>query len=77
MWVDLAAPTEEELRILADVFHFHPLSVDDARSALQFPKVEQYPGYLYVVLHGIDCGQEASISSPPATWTSSSAATIS
>ena len=23
-------------------------------SALQFPKIETYPGYLYVVLHGID-----------------------
>jgi len=54
LWVDLAAPTEEETRILADVFHFHPLSIEDARSSIQFPKAEPYPGYLYVVLHGID-----------------------
>ena len=54
LWVDLAAPTEGELLILSDVFRFHPLSVDDARSALQYPKVEPYPGYLYIVLHGID-----------------------
>ncbi len=54
MWVDLAAPTEEDLRILSDVFAFHPLSVDDARSALQYPKAEPYPGYLYLVLHRID-----------------------
>ena len=54
LWVDLAAPTDEEARILSDVFHFHPLSVEDARSALQYPKVEPYPGYLYLVLHGID-----------------------
>jgi magnesium transporter len=54
LWVDLSAPTDEELRILSEVFHFHPLSVDDARSALQFPKVEPYPVYLYLVLHGID-----------------------
>jgi magnesium transporter len=54
VWVDLAAPTPEELSVLADVFRFHPLSVDDARSSLQFPKVEPYPSYLYVVLHGID-----------------------
>jgi magnesium transporter len=53
-WVDLAAPGEEELHLLADLFKFHPLSIDDARSALQFPKVEPYPGYLYIVLHGID-----------------------
>ena len=53
-WVDLAAPTPAEGRILSDVFHFHPLSVEDALSSVQFPKIEAYPGYLYVVLHGID-----------------------
>jgi magnesium transporter len=54
LWVDLTTPTEEETRVLGDVFHFHPLAVEDARSALQFPKVELYPNYLYLVLHGID-----------------------
>ena len=54
MWVDLTAPTDDEVRILSEVFGFHPLSVEDARSALQYPKIEPYPGYLYLVLHGID-----------------------
>jgi magnesium transporter len=54
LWVDLKAPGDAERRLLSDVFGFHPLSVDDAVSALQFPKIETYPGYLYVVLHGID-----------------------
>lgn len=54
LWVDLTAPTDDELKLLSEVFGFHPLSVEDARSALQFPKVEPYPGYLYLVLHGID-----------------------
>jgi magnesium transporter len=54
LWVDLSAPGDEERRVLDDVFHFHPLSVEDAVSALQFPKVEPYQGYLYLVLHGID-----------------------
>ena len=53
LWVDLMAPGEAERRLLSDVFGFHPLSVEDAVSALQFPKIETYPGYLYVVLHGI------------------------
>jgi magnesium transporter len=53
-WVDLSAPTAEEGRLLSEVFHFHPLAVEDAVSALQFPKIETYPGYLYLVLHGID-----------------------
>lgn len=54
LWVDLSAPGEAERRLLLDPLHFHPLSVEDAVSALQFPKVEPYQGYLYVVLHGID-----------------------
>jgi len=54
LWVDLGGATEEERPILSDVFHFHPLSVDDAASALQYPKIEPYPGYLYLVLHEID-----------------------
>jgi magnesium transporter len=53
VWVDLAPPGEDERKVLSDVFHFHPLSVEDATSALQFPKIEPYPGYLYLVLHGL------------------------
>ena len=62
LWVDMPAPGEEERRLLLDVFRFHPLSVEDASSALQFPKIEAYPGYLYIVLHGID----AKLASPKA-----------
>jgi len=54
LWVDMAATTGEERRILDEVFHFHPLAVEDATSALQYPKIEPYQGYLYLVLHGID-----------------------
>lgn len=54
VWVDLAAPSIPESLILSDTFAFHPLSVEDAMSAIQYPKVEAYDGHLYVVLHGID-----------------------
>ena len=54
VWVDLSAPTPEEGRLLSDVFHFHALSVEDAMSEIHHPKVEAYPGYLYLILHGID-----------------------
>jgi magnesium transporter len=54
IWVDLAAPSDDELLVLTTVFRFHPLSVENARSALEYPRVEQYPNYLYLVLHGID-----------------------
>jgi magnesium transporter len=54
LWVDLSAPTPEETRILSDVFHFHELSVEDAVSEIHHPKIEPYPEYLYLILHGID-----------------------
>jgi magnesium transporter len=54
VWVDLAAPSALEALILSDTFQFHPLSVEDAMAAVQYPKVETYDGYLYIVLHGID-----------------------
>ena len=54
LWVDLAAATPEESRLLTDVFHFHPLAVEDALSEIHHPKIETYGGYLYLILHGID-----------------------
>jgi len=54
LWVDLAAPTPEESRLLTDVFHFHPLAVEDALSEIHHPKIETYDSYLYLILHGID-----------------------
>ncbi len=40
--------------ILSDTFAFHPLSIEDARADLHYPKIEAYDGYLYAILHGID-----------------------
>ena len=55
LWVDVVQPTPEEGQaILANTFHFHPLSVEDALSEIHHPKVEPYDRYLYVILHGID-----------------------
>jgi len=55
VWVDLMNPAPEEGRpILQDLFHFHELAVEDALSELEFPKVETYGDYLYVILHRID-----------------------
>ena len=54
VWVDLSEPTAEEARILADVFAFHDLAIEDALSEIHHPKVESYGSYLYLILHGID-----------------------
>jgi magnesium transporter len=54
VWVDLSAPTDEEFKILEDPFHFHPLAIEDAVAKVHHPKIEAYPGFLYLILHGID-----------------------
>jgi magnesium transporter len=63
VWIDLEQPPEKEVReVLEDVFHFHPLSIEDCLAPDSAPKVEEYvPGendqfmpYLFVVLHAVD-----------------------
>lgn len=58
LWVDLASPSIPEQLLLSDTFNFHPLSVEDARADLHYPKIEAYDGYLYAILHGIDFGDK-------------------
>ncbi len=53
VWVDMEAPTETEDKILADVFHFHPLTIEDARMTRNAPKVEAFPNYLFFIVHGV------------------------
>src|SRR3989440_5773579 len=63
LWVDLELPTPEETRfVLEDVFHFHPLSIEDCVMLSPSPKVEEYapkegdqfPPYLFMVIHAVD-----------------------
>ena len=55
LWVDLAAPTPEENAILNDVFHFHPLAVEDALSATKAAVAEGIvPGGGLALLRLID-----------------------
>ena len=63
LWVDLEKPTPEETkRVLEDIFHFHPLSIEDCVAVSPSPKVEEYSPkdedkfaqYLFIVIHAVD-----------------------
>jgi magnesium transporter len=54
LWVDLAQPSVPESLVLSETFAFHPLSVEDAMNPIEYPKIEPYDGYLYIIVHGID-----------------------
>ena len=57
-WVDIVPAGEDERRLLADVFGFHELAVEDALSEVHHPKIETYDGVLYLILHGIAAGKQ-------------------
>jgi magnesium transporter len=51
VWADVNDPTSSDFEELAEEFGFHPLSIEDCRSEHQRPKVEEYPGYYFIVLY--------------------------
>jgi magnesium transporter len=53
IWVDMFQPGKAEEQVLLDVFKFHPLTVEDCRENRHYPKVEEFPGYLYLIVHGV------------------------
>jgi magnesium transporter len=50
-WVHVTAPDQEVATELAERFGWHPLDVEDILSKRQRPKVDDYPDYLFAVLH--------------------------
>ncbi|MED2972127.1 magnesium/cobalt transporter CorA [Fictibacillus sp. B-59209] len=53
-WVDFTHPSEEEIKLLSTLFHFHPLAIEDCLQFLQRPKLEYYQGYSFFVMHALD-----------------------
>jgi magnesium transporter len=53
IWVDMEQPTAADEQVLLDVFHFHPLTVEDCRENRHYPKVEEFPEYVYFIVHGV------------------------
>ncbi|MFN3409299.1 MAG: magnesium/cobalt transporter CorA [Limisphaerales bacterium] len=63
LWVDLENPTAEETKmVLEDIFHFHPLAIEDCVMVSPAPKVEEYlpkegdsfAPHLFMVIHAVD-----------------------
>jgi magnesium transporter len=50
-WVHLDTPTLPEAEQLADRFGWHALDLEDVLSKRQRPKIDEYPEYLFAVLH--------------------------
>jgi magnesium transporter len=54
VWVDLEDPDDAEVSILAGVFNFHHLTIEDCLNAyVDPPKVDDYEKYLFLIVQGI------------------------
>ena len=63
LWVNIDGPTEDDRPLLEGMFHLHELAVEDALAALHHPKIENYDGFLYLILHEIVPFEEQTVTS--------------
>jgi magnesium transporter len=50
-WVNIERPSPLECAWLEEHFGFHALDLEDVLSRNQRPKIDEYPDYLFIVLH--------------------------
>jgi magnesium transporter len=50
-WINIERPTPVDRAWLEEHFDFHPLDYEDVQSRNQRPKIDEYPDYLFIVLH--------------------------
>jgi len=58
VWVDFVGESVEASEpVLRDVFHFHPLAIDDALRETHIPKVDDWTNYLYIAMYAVEFGR--------------------
>jgi magnesium transporter len=58
-WIDYEDPSNDDLTELSQLIHLHPLTLEDAHTFRQRPKIEEYEGYMFMVVFGVDPGTES------------------
>ncbi len=57
-WLDIEAPDDSDLELLTEVLGFHHLTVEDIQHQNQRPKLEEFPGHVFVVLFVAEQSQD-------------------
>jgi magnesium transporter len=60
VWIGLSEPTQQEFDHVVGELNFHPLAVEDAVSAKQRPKIEDYDGQTFFVIKTVFYNDEHS-----------------
>ena len=58
VWVDLENPTDKEYDFIQKTFKFHPLSIEDCKQPIDFPKIDIFDDHMFVVFHSIELEKE-------------------
>jgi magnesium transporter len=53
LWVDIDAQVRSQHALLEKVFAFHPLSIEDTLNPVSRVKLEEYPGYVFMIIRAI------------------------
>ena len=53
LWVDIDSTSRHQLALLEKVFRFHPLAIEDTLNPNSRVKLEEYPGFLFVIIRGV------------------------
>lgn len=53
VWIDADHESPEVIHFLRETLGLHPLTIEDIFSERVTPKIEDYPEFLYVVMHGV------------------------
>ncbi|HEX9563106.1 MAG TPA: magnesium/cobalt transporter CorA [Gemmatimonadaceae bacterium] len=53
LWVDVDVTVRQQVAVLEKVFAFHPLAIEDVLNPHSRAKVEEYEGYLIVILRAV------------------------
>jgi magnesium transporter len=61
VWVDIPTCDQEGVRVLSEVFGFHPMAVRDCVERNQVPKVHAYSDHVFIVLHAPERGRGGNV----------------
>ncbi len=53
LWVDIDMRNPDEVALLNDVFHFHPLAIEDSLNPQSRVKIEEYNGFMILIVRTI------------------------
>lgn len=63
-WLNVEKPTAMDIEYLAKNYLFHPLELEDCRSRIELPKMDEHENYLFLLLHFPVFNKEARVTTP-------------